>query len=253
MDERGADGIEPIAADWPSPPGVCAMTTTRTGGVSVPPCDTLNLALGVPDAPANVHANRERLRVGLDLPAPPVWLRQVHGARVVDADSLEAGETPAADAVLTSTPGVVCAILTADCLPVVLADTRGTVVAAAHAGWRGLSAGVLEAAVAAMGIEPSRVTAWLGPAIGPGDYEVDAPVRDAFLREDPGADAAFRPSAPGHWQCDLYRLAARRLERSGVTGIYGGGWSTAAEPDRFFSHRRDGVCGRMATLVWRER
>lgn len=253
MTEPAAQGIEPIAADWPAPPGVRAVTTTRTGGVSAPPCDTLNLALGVPDAPGDVHANRERLRAALDLPGPPVWLRQVHGTRVVDADSPEAANVPPADAVVATRPGVVCAVLTADCLPVVLADTRGTVVAAAHAGWRGLSAGVLEATVAAMGIESSRLIAWLGPAIGPGDYEVDAPVRDAFLREDPGAGGAFRPSVPGHWQCDLYRLAARRLERTGVTGIYGGGWSTAAEPDRFFSHRRDGVCGRMATLVWRER
>lgn len=253
MGDPATRGIEPIVADWPAPAGVRAVTTTRTGGVSAPPCDTLNLGAGVPDAPENVRANRGRLRAGLNLPGPPVWLRQVHGIRVADADTLEPGETPEADAVVTRRPGTVCAILTADCLPVVFTDDRGRVVAAAHAGWRGLSAGVLEATVGAMDVAPSRVMAWLGPAIGPADYEVDAPVRDAFLKADAGAVAAFRASRPGHWYCDLYRLAARRLERAGLTRVTGGSWSTAGDPARFFSHRRDGVCGRMATMVWRER
>lgn len=241
-----------IDADWPAPPGIRGLTTLRGGdGVSPPPFDRLNLGLRCGDDPALAQCNRERLAAWLALPGPPCWLDQVHGTRVVRVDHTAAPDRePRADAAVTSTPGVVLAILTADCLPVLLAARDGREIAAAHAGWRGLCAGVLEATVAAMATPAQDLVAWLGPAAGPKAYEVGAEVRDAFLEVDPAAAAAFAPTRPGHWQADLYALARQRLASAGVDRVHGGGHCTISDPGAFFSHRRDGRSGRMATLGW---
>ncbi|MEQ1802555.1 MAG: peptidoglycan editing factor PgeF [Gammaproteobacteria bacterium] len=243
-----------IEPDWAAPVRVRAAATTRSGGVSPAPWASLNLGDHVGDNPQGVVRNRRLLRNALGLAAEPAWLQQVHGTTVVDAAA--AGARPAADASWTTAPGVVCAVLTADCLPVLFCNRAGTHVAAAHAGWRGLAAGVLESTVgwlAADGVRPDSLLAWLGPAIGPASYEVGGEVRDAFLRADPAGDGAFRPTRPGHWLLDLYAAARLRLRRAGVTAITGGDYCTLAEPERFFSHRRDGVTGRQATLIWLEK
>ena len=237
-----------IVPQWPAPAGVRAFSTTRGGGVSHAPYASLNLARHVGDRPGAVADNRARLRNALGLAAEPRWLRQVHGTRV--ADAAEGGGPPQADAAVAGGPGVVCAVLTADCLPVLLCDRAGSRVGVAHAGWRGLAAGVLEAVVGALDRAPVDLMAWLGPAIGPGRFEVGDEVRDGFLGRDAGAYSAFRRGAPGRWYADLYALARRRLAACGVDAVYGGGWCTAGDPERFFSYRRDGVTGRMATLIW---
>jgi purine-nucleoside/S-methyl-5'-thioadenosine phosphorylase / adenosine deaminase len=248
-----------VEADWPAPGGVRALCTLRTGGASAPPYASFNLGGHVGDAPAAVAENRRRLRVAAGLPAEPVWLEQVHGAHVVD---LDAGTDPGgservgpADAAFTRRPRRVCAILTADCLPLLLVTEAGDLVAAAHAGWRGIACGVIEAtlaAVTAAGAAPGRLLAWLGPAIGPRHFEVGAEVREALLAADPGAEAAFAPNARGRFMADLGTLARRRLEARGVERIYGGGECTFDAADRYFSYRRDGVTGRQAALIWRE-
>lgn len=238
-----------LAADWPAPKSVVAGTTLRQGGVSTGTCESLNLAAHVGDEPARVEENRRRLVEHLRLPADPVWLDQVHGTRVARADTAEG--SPVADGLMTSRSGVVCAVLTADCLPVVLAAADGGEVAVAHAGWRGLAAGILESAIAAMTGEPADLLAWLGPAISQAAFEVGNEVRDAFLAKDAGAAECFRANERGRWQADLYGLAARRLEGAGVRRVHGGGRCTYAESEAFFSYRRDGQCGRMATLVYR--
>lgn len=239
-----------LYADWPAPPGVHALTTLRHGlGVSAPPFDHFNLGARCGDVPEAVAENRRQLESALQLPAAPRWLRQVHGVKV----AVEPGDDePQADAAVTRTPGTVLAILTADCLPVVLAAKDGAEIAAAHAGWRGLAAGVLEATVAAMRTPPAGLVAWLGPAAGPQAYEIGAEVRAAFVERDPGAAAAFAATRPGHWRVDLYALARRRLAAAGlaIDAIHGGGRCTISDPARFFSHRRDGRSGRMATLAW---
>ncbi|MCC5860187.1 MAG: peptidoglycan editing factor PgeF [Ectothiorhodospiraceae bacterium] len=237
-----------IVPDWPAPANVRAVSTTRHGGVSPPPYDSLNLADSVADAPEHVAENRRRLQQGTTMPGPPVWLRQVHGRRVVTAHAADG--LVEADAAWTDRPGLPCAVLTADCLPVLFCDRAGTRVAAAHAGWRGLAGGVLEATVDALQVEPSELLAWLGPAIGPDAFEVGDEVRDRFLTLDPGATAAFRPSPQGRWLADLYRLARRRLNGLGVKDVRGGGLCTHADPERFYSYRRDGETGRMATAIW---
>ncbi len=221
------------------------MITTRDGGVSAGPWASLNLGDHVGDDPAHVSANRARLRQ--TLPAEPVWLRQVHGTRCVDVDRDAARE---ADAAVTRTPGTVLAILTADCLPVLLSDAAGTVVGAAHAGWRGLAAGVLESTVQSMALPAAQIRACFGPAIGPAAFEVGDEVRAAFLAKDPQAVVAFRPGAPGKWWCDLYELAAQRLVALGVPRPAAVDFCTVRDADRFFSYRRDGVSGRMASLIW---
>jgi hypothetical protein len=208
---------------------------------------SLNLATHVGDDASRVAANRARLRRALGLPAEPVWLEQVHGARVLDLDR-EA--VVAADGAVTTRPGVVCVVLTADCLPVLLCDRAGRRVGVAHAGWRGLQAGVLPAAVRALGADPADLIAWLGPAIGPAAYEVGGEVRDAFLALAPAAQARFVPNARGRWQADLYGLARDSLSSAGVRAVHGGGCCTFTEAGRFFSHRREAPCGRMATLIW---
>ena len=240
-------------ADWPAPPGVHVLSTLRGGpdsGVSEGPYAHFNLGDHVGDDLGKVAENRRRLRVEAKLPAEPAWLSQVHGTAVAELDT--ASLKSPADAVIARRAGAVCAILTADCLPVVFAADTGESVAAAHAGWRGLAAGVLEATVRALGSPPERLLAWLGPAIGPEHFEVGVEVRDAFLRSDPAAGAAFRANTHGRFMADLGVLTRRRLEKLGVTRIYGGGQCTYAEGERYFSYRRDGITGRQATLIWRE-
>ena len=237
-----------ILPDWEAPAGVRALSTTRCGGVSAPPWQGFNLGSHVGDDPRAVAANRALLR--RELPAEPVWLSQVHGALCVDAATAAPGAQ--ADAGFTRQRGVVCAVLTADCLPVLLCDERATVVGIAHAGWRGLAAGVIEATVAAMDEPGERLMAWLGPAIGPQAFEVGGEVREIFLAADAGASQAFAAAADGKWLCDIYRLARRRLQALGIRRVAGADFCTVNDTERWFSYRRDGVTGRMASLVWLE-
>ena len=237
-----------LTPEWPAPARVRAAFTLRGGGVSSPPFGSLNVGAHVGDESAAVAENRRRVHAALDLPAEPAWLEQVHGTRVADLDAL--GTAAPADAVMTRVAGRVCAVQVADCLAVLLAARDASAVAVAHAGWRGLAAGVLEATVAALGGAAGDLIAWLGPAISQPHFEVGAEVRDAFIARDPGASGAFTANARGRWQCDLAALARRRLGALGVTAISGGSWCTYADPARFFSFRRDGRCGRMAALIW---
>jgi YfiH family protein len=239
-----------IFPDWPVPPRVRAVSTTRHGGISAPPYQHLNLAEHVGDDPASVAENRRRLIAELGLPTAPAWLEQVHGITVVAAETV-CGPV-AADAAWTGESGRSCVVMTADCLPVLLCDRAGTVVAAAHAGWRGLAGGVIAATVAQLPVAPAELLAWLGPAIGPAAFEVGDEVRTVFLERNAGAIACFRPSPTGRWLADIYQLAQRQLQDLGVVGIYGGGFCTFNEPTRFFSYRRDQQTGRMATLIWLE-
>ena len=244
-------GPDTILPDWPAPPGVRAAFTLRSAGVSEPPFDTFNIASHVGDDPRAVAANRALLRASLALPAEPAWLEQVHGHRVVDLDGpASLGALGPADAAITRSPGRVCAIQVADCMPALFAAADGSAVGAAHAGWRGLAGGVLEATVRAMKTPPGELLAWLGPAIGQAHFEVGNEVRAAFLDGDRGAAGAFVANPRGRWQCDLYALARRRLAALGVPSVHGGGWCTYADPGRFFSYRRDGQCGRMAAVLW---
>jgi len=245
-----------LEPEWAAPAGVQAAFSLRSGGTSAPPWDSLNLGVHVGDDPAAVAENRRRLSHTLDLPSEPIWLDQVHGIEVVQVDSAnrpQNGVRARADAAVTRERGVVLAVQVADCLPVLLASDD-SVLGAAHAGWRGLAAGVIEATVAAMQVPPSRLVAWLGPCIGPAHFEVGDEVRAAFLAADPAAAdpaaAAFEPNVHGRWQCDLPQLARVRLQALGVTQIAGGEWCTAADPVRFYSHRRDQRTGRMAALIW---
>lgn len=248
-----SEGPAIVRPDRPVPARVRVLTTTRRmAGVSQPPFDMFNLGMHCGDDHASVAANRAALRALLDLPGEPRWLRQVHGTNVVRFDE-QAGEAePQADAAVTSTPGVVLAILTADCLPVVVAARDGSEVAVAHAGWKGLAAGMLEAAVESMCTPADQCVAWLGPAAGPDAYEIGVEVRDAFLAHDRRAGLAFAPTRPGHWRVDLYALARQRLAVAGIGGVSGGDRCTISEPQTFFSHRRDQRTGRMATLAWIE-
>lgn len=252
-----------LRADWHAPPNVVAFTTLRgdaASGASRAPFEYFNLGDRCGDAADAVATNRLRLVERAGLPAMPRWLRQVHGTGVHRFDGVEDGRTAPdgvdpqpeceADAAVTSTPGLVLAILTADCLPVLFCARDGSEVGAAHAGWRGLAAGVLERTVAEMRTPADELLAWLGPAAGPAAYEVGAEVRDAFLAHDPHAATAFVPTRPGHWHVDLYALARQRLHACGVVRIYGGGLCTISDPAYFYSHRRDGRSGRMASVIW---
>ncbi|HEX5756495.1 MAG TPA: peptidoglycan editing factor PgeF [Arenimonas sp.] len=245
-----------LPADWPAPPGIRALSTLRFGlGASQPPFDQFNLgncSSDMGDSPAQVAANRAVLREALRLPGEPQWLRQVHGIGVHRADDARPSDVVREADAVVGDGGQVLAILTADCLPVLLCSDDGSAIAAAHAGWRGLAAGVLEATVRAMPVSPSRVLAWLGPAAGPQAYEVGDEVRSAFVDRDPRAASAFHATRPGHWLCDLYALARQRLAMAGVNRIHGGGLCTISAPQRFYSHRRDGRSGRMASLIWRQ-
>ena len=241
-----------IIPDWPAPATVKTLQTTRTGGVSVSPYDSFNLGSHVGDNPLAV--SRNRMLLAPLLPSEPVWLNQVHGLTVVDV--AQAGCLPEADASVSAHPGAVCVVMTADCLPILLCDERGTVVGAAHAGWRSLCDGVIEATVNAMKVPAPTLMAWLGPAIGASRFEVGDEVRAAFIAQQPQAAAAFVPSmsgvpgVSGKWLADLYLLAQQRLNALGVTRVYGGGMCTYREPERFYSYRRDGVTGRMGTFIW---
>ncbi len=242
-----------IIPDWPAAANVHALATTRTlPGVSAAPFDAFNLGGLCGDAPEAVRENRRRLVELAGLPAPPHWLKQVHGVDVRRFDASPAPDAVAmeADASVASTPGVVLAVQTADCLPVLFASRRGDEVAAAHAGWRGLADGVLEATVAAMRTGPADLMAWLGPAAGPKAYEIGEDVRQAFVAHDPEAASCFALTRPGHFLIDLYALARRRLAAVGVTAVFGGGLCTISDAARFYSYRRDGRTGRMASLVW---
>jgi len=240
-----------LVPDWPAPRRINSLITTRLGGVSVAPYASLNLGDHVGDDQLAVTANRRHL--ASHLPSEPCWLNQVHGTTVIEA--MAGGKTtpPVADASFTRLPAVVCAVLTADCLPVLFCDRSASVVAVAHAGWRGLLAGVLEQTVVAMDISPDRLLAYFGPAIGPRAFEVGDEVRRAFVASCRDAAAAFQPAATGEtekWFADIYLLARQRLRQLGITAIYGGQCCTWHENDRFFSYRRDGATGRMASLIW---
>ena len=235
---------------WPLPAGVTALTSTRDGGVSAAPFASLNLARHVGDEPAAVDENRARLAAALPAGASVRWLSQVHGTRVLD-DGGDASQP--ADAAVSRRPGIACAVLTADCLPVLLCSADGAVVAAAHAGWRGLAEGVLEATIAAMAVDPAELSAWLGPAIGPRAFEVGPEVREAFAAQWPGTraalDAAFRPGRDDRLHADLHALAGARLAAAGVRACYRDARCTASDPGRFYSYRRDGETGRMVSLI----
>jgi hypothetical protein len=243
-----------IIPDWPAPPNVRALQTTRAGGVSSAPYASLNLGSHVGDVPLAVARNRMFLN-GL-LPAEPVWLEQVHGQVVANADTADC--RPSADASVARHRASVCVVMTADCLPILLCDRQGTVVAAVHAGWKGLAAGVVEATVSAMKIEGQQLMAWFGPAISQSAFEVGAEVRELFVAADPASDAAFIPRGGTHqhavqkFHADLYALARLRLNALGITRIYGGDRCTYREGEQFFSFRRDGETGRMGTFIWIE-
>lgn len=242
--------IDWITADWPAPAPVRAFTTLRQGGVSTGAFAGLNLGDHVGDDRAAVAHNRAALRLAAALPSEPRWLRQVHGRRAIDARSWVEGVE--ADAVHCREPNVVCAVLTADCLPVLLCDRAGTAVAAVHAGWRGLLDGVIESAIAAMARPPAALLAWIGPAIGPRAWEVGPEVKERFTAVLPEARRFFRVGEAGRLTGDLPGLARLRLRRAGIDAIHGGGWCTHSEPRRFYSYRRDGTTGRMASLIWVE-
>ena len=240
-----------IVPDWPAPNGVKAFITTRTGGVSTGPYASFNLGWSTGDRPAAVRENRRRLRALL--PQEPRWLKQVHGATVINADT--AHDVPEADAAVARERGTVCAILVADCVPVLFTDRAGRVVAAAHAGWRGLACGVLEQTIAAMtrhGLFAGDLLAFIGPGIGPQHFEVGPDVYEAFTARAEDARAAFAKQASGKWLADLFMLVRHALQRCGVEQIYGGGLCTFSTPSRFYSYRRDRTTGRMAALIWRE-
>ena len=237
-----------LPGDLARAPGVVGGVTTRAGGISGGGWHSLNLAGHVGDGLEAVTTNRRRLVRALALPAEPLWLNQVHGISVAVHDGTLV--TPEADAAVTFEQGRVLAVLTADCLPVIFAGRDGRRVGVAHAGWRGLAAGVLERTVLALGVPAEQLVAWLGPAIGPAAFEVGGEVREAFIATDAGAGAAFATNARGRWQADLGLLARRRLARLGLSDVSGGGLCTFADAERFYSFRRDPRCGRMATLAW---
>lgn len=243
--------IQPLIPDWPAPGHVKALTTTRQGGVSRPPYESLNLAQHVGDDPVAVARNRARLRETCGLPEEPFWLHQVHGCRV--ADSASEGPGCEADAVLSRQPGRICAVLTADCLPILMTDRDGRAVCAVHAGWRGLASGVVESAVSHLPSPPQGLLVWLGPAIGPDAFEVGDEVREAFVAQCDEDEQAFRKNGRGRWLADIYELARLRLRRLGVGYVGGGGYCTSTQSSLFYSYRREGATGRMASLIWLDR
>ncbi|MDT8311001.1 MAG: peptidoglycan editing factor PgeF [Methylophaga sp.] len=237
-----------IQPDWPAPFNVKALFSTRLGGVSPSPYDSLNLGDHVGDRLENVTVNRQILTNTAELPDKPLWLRQTHSTTVVDSQRWQAGIE--ADAIFSTQPNHICVVMTADCLPVLLCDKQGRQVAAIHAGWRGLCGGIIEQTVARLNAAPEDLLAWLGPAIGPAQFEVGAEVRDAFMAESAAAVNAFLPAKPGHYLADIYTLARLRLQRCDIRNVYGGGYCTVSQPELFFSYRRDGVTGRMTSLIW---
>jgi YfiH family protein len=239
-----------IVPGWPAPPNVRALFTTRNGGASAGPYASLNLGDHVGDDPLNVEKNRNLLRQFL--PGEPMWLKQVHGTAAVDADNHSCMAPCTGDAAFSRRPGNVCAVLVADCLPILLCDQAGTMVGVIHAGWRGMAEGVIERTLSEIGVENMRMMAWLGPAIGPDHFEVGDEVRRAFMKDDAKAASAFfpHPRDDAKWFADLFILARQRLAKAGIDQIYGGGQCTFSDSSRFFSYRRDGTTGRMAALIW---
>ena len=241
--------VELISPDWPSPPGILAGTTTRDGGASRDRYSSLNLGLHVGDDPKTVEENRQRFADSASLPSDPVWLSQTHSCNVA-VDS-PASKDQGTDALVTRLAGRVAVVMTADCLPVVFAARDGSEIGIAHAGWRGLCGGILERTVATMVTEAGSIIAWLGPAISQPAFEVGPEVREQFIGHDSGSEVHFLENSRGRYQADLCGLARLRLRRAGVIDIYGGGFCTYADSDRFFSYRRDGQCGRFATFIYR--
>ncbi|MGB5518530.1 MAG: peptidoglycan editing factor PgeF [Gammaproteobacteria bacterium] len=239
-----------LLPDWPAPASVHALVTLRTGGYSIAPYASFNLALHTEDRPEAVRKNRELLRTYFHLPAEPLWLRQMHGNRIIEANAAIVDTT--ADGCWSQTAGMVCAVMTADCLPVLICNRSGSQVAAAHAGWRGLRAGVISNAVSMLPSDPAELMVWLGPAIGPHAFEVGAEVIQSFTHKNPENAQAFDQVDDRHWMCDIYRLARIELATLGVTSIYGGGECSYSDEKRFYSYRRDGITGRMASIIWLE-
>jgi YfiH family protein len=237
-----------LTPDWPAPASVKALSTIRQGGVSTGVYASLNLGSHVGDEPAAVLRNRLLLEQDAALPATPAWLNQVHGTAVLDLSKWQ-GELATADAAVSRQVGQVCLVMTADCLPVLFCNRQGTQVAAAHAGWRGLCEGVLEQTLAHFA-NPADVMVWFGPAIGPGQFEVGAEVRTAFMQKNAGANLAFVPQGDAKYLANIYLLARQRLMAAGVSQFYGGEHCTFSEPELFFSYRRDGQTGRMASCIW---
>ena len=237
-----------IKPDWPAAKNIHAAVTLRTGGLSKGAFSSLNPALHVNDKPDNVIRNRQIISEMLNLPAAPVWLEQVHGNRAIKADQLTRVEQ--ADASYSEQAGVVCAVMTADCLPILLATSKGDKIAAIHAGWRGLLAGVIRQTVNAL--DATNIIAWLGPAIGPDRFEVGSEVKNAFVEQSANFAAGFKQINQNKYLADIYRLATIELATLGVTQVYGGGFCTVTDKERFYSYRRDGETGRMATLIWRD-
>jgi len=251
MPELSVQTLEIITPYWPAPANVQALSTTRVGGVSCGAYQGLNLAMHVADNPVHVEQNRELLGRAVNLPAEPLWLNQVHSSRVVAAHDVGLADfDPSADAAWSRRPGEVCAVLTADCLPVLFCDRAGTRVASAHAGWRGLLAGVITATIRALALPAGELMVWLGPAIGAKAFEVGPDVYAAFLARHPDFVSAFVQTDVSHWLCDVYRLARIELQQAGVGQVYGGEYCTWSDAGRFYSYRRDGVTGRMASLIW---
>lgn len=246
------ESLEIIEANWPAPPSVIALTTTRKGGVSLRPYASFNLAHHVGDQPNNVQRNRQILQNEiLQLDQEPQWLNQVHGIEVIHLSAEKTGEIPTADASYTQQPQRICAVMTADCLPVLICNKYGTEVAAVHVGWRGCVGGILENTVSAFKSPASELMAWLGPCIGPEAFEVGAEVREAFLTHIPATHTAFQPTLNDKFLADLYQLARIALNKAGVKAIYGGDYCTVNDQKRFFSYRRDGgKTGRMASLIY---
>lgn len=243
-----------IIPGWPAPAGVRAVSTTRQGGISAAPYNSFNLGGHVGDEPQCVQGNRRLLRETLQLPAEPAWLEQVHGIDVADVSLLKQPVPCAADASISTASGTVCVVMTADCLPVLMCDRAGRGVAAAHAGWRGLAAGVIEATAQRLcrqlACHADELLVWLGPAIGPQAFEVGPEVRDTFIAIDPANEQAFVANRPGHWLVDIYLLARQALQRAGIGAVYGGDHCTYSEEADFFSFRRNPTTGRMASLIW---
>jgi len=239
-----------ISVNWPAPHHIKALTTTRNGGQSLAPYDSLNLGDHVGDNPDHVAANRQKLIETALLPNQPLWLKQTHSTDVIDSSRWQ--KDIEADAIVSASTNKLCAVMTADCLPLLITDTSGSQVAAVHAGWRGLQAGIIENTLAKFAKPRSDILVWLGPAIGPHAFEVGPEVKAAFLAVDPAAEAAFIATHADRYLADIYLLARQRLAAQGVTAIYGGDYCTYSEKERFFSFRRDGVTGRMASLIWIE-
>jgi YfiH family protein len=248
-DQASARFIRPV---WPASAGVAAVTTTRISPVpaiaSGKPYDSFNLATHVGDDPIQVQRNRTLLQQALQLPSEPLWLRQIHGDRAVEFE--EAGNGIEADAIIARKPGEICLVQTADCLPVLICDRQGECVAAVHGGWRGLCQNIIAKTIEALNVPPGNLLAWLGPAISGAAYEVDDTVRRHFADKSTTYAQAFKASGPGHWQLDLYTIARLQLRALGVTAIYGGDFCTYRQSDLFYSYRRDGETGRMASLIW---